>query len=88
VYRFVKERKFGPGCIDSWARDSAQLKARLRALVTSLAPSPFMLGDRPTLADAAIYGNFYMLEWAMPGWVARELPQLAEWYALMERTGE
>ena len=56
------------------------LTARLRALVASLRPSPFLLGDKPTVADAAVYGNFWMLEWAMPGWVARELPHLTEWY--------
>jgi glutathione S-transferase len=81
MYRFVKERKFGAGCIDAWARDRTQLTARLRALVDTLRPSPFLLGDEPTLADAAVYGNFWMLEWATPGWVAREVPHLAEWYA-------
>ena len=87
MYRFVKERKFGAGCIDAWARDRTQLTARLRALVEELRPAPFLLGDEPTLADAAVYGNFRMLEWAMPGWTAREVPHLAEWYALIERTG-
>lgn len=88
MYRYVKERKFGVGCIEAWARDRTQLTARLRALVAMLAqPSPFFLGDAPTLADAAVYGNFYMLEWAMPGWVARELPHLVEWYERIDREG-
>lgn len=81
MYRYVKERKFGVGCIDAWARDQTQLTAKLRALATMLRPDSFLLGDEPTLADAAVYGNLFMLEWAMPGWVARELPHLAEWYA-------
>jgi glutathione S-transferase len=80
MYRFVKERKFGVGCIDAWARDKTQLTAKLRAFVASLAPSPYLLGDSPSLADAAVWGNFHMLEWAMPGWVTREVPHLAEWY--------
>jgi glutathione S-transferase len=85
MYRFVKERKFGAGCIDAWARDQTQLTARLCAMVESLRPSPFLLGDAPTLADAAVYGNFWMLEWAMPGWVWREVPHLADWYARIDK---
>jgi hypothetical protein len=27
-----------------------------------------------------VWGNFFMLEWAMPGWVAEHLPGLSEWY--------
>lgn len=91
MYRFIKERKFGPGCIDHWARTTPELTARLRELAAplarTLAESPFLLGAEPTLADAAVWGNLYMLEWASPGWVARELPALTPWYArLAERT--
>jgi glutathione S-transferase len=39
MYRFVKERKFGPGCIDAWARDQAQLTSRLRALGRTISPT-------------------------------------------------
>jgi len=85
MYRFVKERKFGPGCVDAWAATARELIARLRTLAAPLAETvavqPYLLGDTPSLADAAVYGNFYMLEWAMPGWIERELPALAGWYA-------
>jgi glutathione S-transferase len=91
MYRYVKERKFGAGCIDQWARDTPALTARLRDLAAplahTLASQPFLLGAEPTLADAAVWGNLYLLDWASPGWVARELPDLAAWYArLAERT--
>jgi glutathione S-transferase len=81
MYRYVKERKFGPGCIDEWARTTPALTARLRDLAAplarTLADSPFLLGTEPSLADAAVWGNLCMLEWAAPGWVGRELPGLA-----------
>jgi glutathione S-transferase len=91
MYRFIKERKFGPGCIDQWARDTPSLTTKLRSLTAPLArtleSAPFLLGAEPTIADAAVCGNLCMLEWAMPGWVGRELPGLAPWYArLVERT--
>lgn len=84
MYRFIKERKFGAGCIDAWAAASRDLTAKLRGLLAPLAQTlatrPFLLGDKPTLADAAVWGNLYMLEWAMPGWVAREVPEVSDWY--------
>ena len=84
MYRFIKERKFGTGCIDAWAASSQELTAKLRALLAPLAhkleAQPFLLGEFPTLADAAVWGNLHMLDWAMPGWVAREAPEVAGWY--------
>jgi glutathione S-transferase len=65
LYTLIKERKFGPGCIDQWQRDQDALMERARTL---LAPSlrtleqvPFLFGSAPTLADAALYGNLVML---------------------------
>ena len=84
MYRYIKERKFGAGCIAAWAAGAAELRARLRALLAPLARTleaqPYLLGETPTLADAAVWGNLAMLEWAQPGWVARELPELTGWY--------
>ena len=89
MYRFVKERKFGAGCIDAWDKGAPELRARLAALVAplvrTLEAQPFLLGARPTLADAAVYGNLYMLEWATPGVIAEHIPALAGWYARSER---
>lgn len=74
LYTLIKERKFGAGCVDQWQRDQGALIERARTL---LAPSlrtleqvPFLFGNAPTLADAALYGNLVMLheaDAAVPG---------------------
>jgi len=78
LYVFIKERKFGAGCVDAWLRDRAVLLVRGRALLAptlkTLAQRPFLFGDHPTLADAALYGNCVMLEEAQP----QLLSQLSE----------
>jgi glutathione S-transferase len=64
-YTLIKERKFGSGCVDQWAQQRDELIARGRALLAptarTLAAQPFLFGTRPTLADAALYGQFAML---------------------------
>jgi len=74
----VKERKFGPGCVDAWLAERAQLVARARLLLAptleTLAQHPFLFGDEPTLADAALYGNCVMLEEGSP----HLLPQVSD----------
>jgi glutathione S-transferase len=66
LYVAIKERKFGPGCVDAWQRDCAQLTDRARHLLaptlSTLGQRPFLFGDQPTLADAALYGNCKMIE--------------------------
>jgi len=70
LYVLVKERKFGAGCVDAWERDRDRLIADARKLVgptlTTLVAQPFLFGDKPTLADAALYGQCAMLEAADP----------------------
>jgi glutathione S-transferase len=78
LYNLVKERKFGAGCVDAWLRDQpALIEKAQRVLAPSLrtlAARPFLFGDAPTLADAALYGNCLMLEEGDP----RLLPRIAE----------
>jgi glutathione S-transferase len=78
LYVLIKERKFGPGCVDAWQRDQDALIRRARKLlaptVSTLAARPFLFGDAPTLADAAVYGVCKMLSLADP----RLLTRLAE----------
>jgi glutathione S-transferase len=66
LYVLVKERKFGAGCVDRWEKDQAILIAQARRLLTptlkTLGSRPFLFGDDPTLADAALYGLCKMLE--------------------------
>lgn len=70
LYTYVKERKFGAGCIDAWQRDREVLLARGQRLlapsVSTLGRAPFLFGAAPTLADAALYGLLAMLEEANP----------------------
>jgi glutathione S-transferase len=81
LYVFVKERKFGRGCVDEWARDRDALVARGRALLgpsdRTLAARAFLFGEAPTLADAALYGELAMLaaaDRALPAAVGAAFP--------------
>src|SRR3954470_18962808 len=60
LYVLVKERKFGAGCVDAWERDRPALLARgqhlLQPTLSTLGRRPFLFGETPTLADAALYG--------------------------------
>jgi len=66
LYVLVKERKFGAGCVDAWERNQGALVERARHLLApslaTLAARPFLFGEAPTLADAALYGLCKMLE--------------------------
>lgn len=82
LYTMNKERKFGAGCIEQWERDRTQLMARARRLLapsfSTLAKRPFLFGDTPTLADAALHGQTLMLHEASPALVGELAPELAE----------
>lgn len=70
LFVLVKERKYGAGCVDRWAAERDARLARARELlaptVHTFARRPFVLGDGPTLADAALYGQLAMLDYADP----------------------
>jgi len=85
LFTLVKERRYGEGCLEAWERDQASLADRARE---ALAPTletlqrvPFVFGDAPTLADAALYGQLAMLRIA-GGEVRRLGKELVGW---MER---
>lgn len=65
LYVLIKERKFGAGCVEAWERDQALLvqkaKKLLSATFRTLQARPFLFGDAPTLADAALYGDCAMI---------------------------
>jgi glutathione S-transferase len=68
LYALIKERKYGPGCVDAWERSAAEQLERSR---TALAPSArtlhasaFLFGSEPTLADAALWGQLAMVRFA------------------------
>jgi len=85
LFRLMKERKYGTGCIEAWKRDAPSLSAHLEAALTPVAEAvasrPFLLGDLPTLADAAVYGQLHFLEVGTPGWLSSRMPALSPWFA-------
>jgi glutathione S-transferase len=75
LYVFVKERKFGAGCVDTWERERELLFARAHKLLAptlrTLSEQPFLFGDVPTLADAALDGQAQMLREGDPSLLER-----------------
>ncbi len=83
LFVLMKERKYGAGCVEAWATDADGLAARLAGLlaptVATLRLRRFLFGDRPTLADAALYGQLAMLELGAIDRVAALAPELLDW---------
>jgi glutathione S-transferase len=56
--------------VDAWQRDQPNLVQKAKRLLApsfrTLQARPFLFGDAPTLADAALYGQGAMLEGADP----------------------
>jgi glutathione S-transferase len=75
--------------VDEWRRQVEDHLARAGALlaptVRTLGAQPFLFGDAPTLADAALYGQFAMLHAADPALLARFAPAFRGWIARLER---
>lgn len=88
LYVYIKERKFGTGCVDVWLRDRPQLIQRAQAMLAptlkTLAQRPFLFGDSPSLADAALYGNCAMLEEARPELLSQISAQLVSYARRLE----
>ncbi len=84
IWCLMKERRYGAGCIDAWRRDRDALTLNLTEMLAPIASvvarRPFLLGDAPTLADAAVYGQFFMLEAAKPGWIAAHAAAMSPWF--------
>ncbi len=88
MFRLVKERRYGAGCIDAWRRDAEGLSARLAAALAPVAAAvahrPFLLGAEPGVGDAAVYGQLFFVEFVAPGWITARAPGLRDWW---ERIG-
>jgi glutathione S-transferase len=80
-----KERKFGKGCVDQWRAQAPELLAKLtdllRPLDTMLARSHYLLGDRPTFADYALYGVLGNLTYTGDLHVPGEVTNIVRWHA-------
>jgi glutathione S-transferase len=74
LYTLIKERRYGAGCLDDWEREQDSLLVRgleiLTPTLTTLGLQPFLFGEAPTLADAALYGQCVMVEAGGPGLAA------------------
>jgi glutathione S-transferase len=89
LYRLIKERKFGAGCIESWLGQREELLTRAQTLLSptleTLAERAFLFGETPTLADAALYGNLAMLHEASPDLINKLSPALETYRLRVER---
>jgi glutathione S-transferase len=83
LFALVKERKYGPGCLDQWQRQRDEIVSRANTLLAptarTLAAQPFLFGASPTLADAALYGQLAMLHVGDPALPRLLSPTLAAW---------
>jgi len=65
LYTLIKERKYGRGCVEAWEASATSLREAARAALApserTLRASAFLFGARPTLADAALWGQLAML---------------------------
>jgi glutathione S-transferase len=88
LYVLIKERKFGAGCVSAWERERPSLFAKAKKLLAptlaTLEAQPFLFGDRPTLADAALYGNCAMLEEGDPALLSQLSPALISFMRRLE----
>lgn len=68
LYTLIKERKYGAGCVQGWESSAGRLLEQSRAALApsdrTLSTRAFLFGDRPTLADAALWGQLAMLRYA------------------------
>lgn len=88
LFRLMRERRFGRGCIEAWRRDAESLSEQLSTLLSPVAKAVsrrrFILGDEPSLADAAVFGQLTMVELSAPGWLAARTPGLRDWWQRMK----
>jgi glutathione S-transferase len=88
LFTFIKERKYGRGCVEQWERTAGELTAQARALlaptVATLSRQRFLFGDRATLADAALYGQCVMLRTADPAMPGALADVLSDWMTPLE----
>lgn len=88
LFTFIKERKFGIGCVENWEHDHNALIVRAREMMQptlrTLAKQPFLFGNKPTLADAALFGQLAMLRVASPNLPGRIDPRFDGWMNVVE----
>lgn len=87
MIRRHKERKFGPGCLESWSAQRDGLRRTAEALLEpyslTLEHRPYLFGERPVYADFALYGVLGNLTFGGHNALPASLPALTEWHGRM-----
>ncbi len=91
LFTLVKERKYGAGCVERWKEEGEALLARGLALLAptrvTLSRRSFLLGEAPTIADAALYGQIVMCEAGSPGVTAAFGAEVGAWLGRLRALG-
>ena len=70
MFIFIKERRYGTGCVSDWAQQKPRLVAQARDLLAesllSIAHQGYLCGDHITLADIALVGHLAMVKYGRP----------------------
>lgn len=89
--RFVrhKERKFGRGCLDAWAKEQKQLLAQMEGALLPceqmLNEKKFLLCERPLFVDFDLFGIIENFLFSGHYELPRAHTQLRDWHARMKR---
>lgn len=83
MFRLVKERRYGAGCVAKWREEDAlhskKTREALQPIVNAVKLHRYVFGV-PSAADAAVVGQLFMVETAKPGWVKQNAPELSDWF--------
>ncbi|MEL6319341.1 MAG: glutathione S-transferase [Cyanobacteria bacterium J06626_14] len=70
LFAYVKERRFGAGCVELWRNTQPQLitkaKDLLQKTIQSIAINGYVVGKSITYADITLLGHLAMVEYANP----------------------
>ncbi|HRJ73839.1 MAG TPA: glutathione S-transferase family protein [Terrimicrobiaceae bacterium] len=87
MVRRHKERKFGPGCLESWStqRDSIlrNAVALLEPYALALRHRPYLFGATPVYADFALFGILGNMTYGGHHALPASLPALNAWHVRM-----
>ena len=80
-----KERKFGPGCVERWGRERANLLAEATHLLAPFEQilaegGPFLFGTAPVYSDFLLFGLLGNLTFHDAAPFPAELPALRGWH--------
>lgn len=80
LFIFIKERKFGTGCVTQWERSRKELidtaKVLLAPTLETLSQADYVVGKRLTIADISLAGHLAMVEYADPALLPAISPDL------------